>query len=112
METVQPDGNLFLIALPLFIAFGLGRIYAVVGGDEWIGKHYKIPKVILHVVHHWQAIFLSIGIGAFYFFGFQTGSPLTEILVAVFWLGIGLFLEDFTFHIAHGKWWGEDEPKK
>lgn len=98
--------HLWTVVFPLVIAFVSGRIYAIVGGDEWVERHFAVPKRILHVIHHWQFVFLSMGIGVAYALGLETTSPTTELLLFAFWLGIGLFLEDFTYHIAHGGWRG------
>ncbi len=104
---MQLGSTLLVTVIPLIAAFLLGRLYAVIGSDEYTATHSQTPKLVLHLIHHWQAIIVSLVIAVLYALGLNTESPWTEVLLFLFWLGIGLFLEDFIYHIAHGGWWGE-----
>ncbi len=97
------------IVTPIVLVYVSGRIYAQFDGDKTLTRRYPRLKRLLHLIHHWQFIFVSFGIAILFQIGYDFGS-YSVWLVGVFWLGIGLFLEDFTYHMIHGGWWGE--PKK
>ncbi len=99
------------IVVTLLLAYGSGRIYAWFNGDKQIAKRHPYLKQMLHVMHHWQFIFASLAIAILFEMGYDFG--LYNVwLSGVLWLGIWLFLEDFTFHMIHGGWWKDPEKKQ
>lgn len=97
------------IVATLVFAYVSGRIYAQFDGDKQITKRHPHLKKLLHFIHHWQFIFASFVIAGLFEFGYDFG-PLNIWLNVAFWLGTWLFIEDSTYHMIHGGWWGE--PKK
>ena len=97
------------IVTPLVLAYLSGRLYSWLGGDEKIAERHPYLKRSLQLIHHWQFVAGSFLIALLFEIGLDFGYP--RLLLGFLWLGVGLFLEDFTYHIAHAGWWGEPAEK-